>query len=100
MPERSQTSRRPPVQAAPLSLLTMGPSGIAVLFDHARRQKPEIDAELRAGEYGTLLGWLREKIHAPGRTWMPGELIERATGEALNPAYHIAHLRERYTGEV
>ena len=78
---------------------SLGNLTAAHLFHHARRLKPEIDGELRAGNYGTLLGWLREKIHLPGRRWMPGELIERATGEVLNPAHHIAHLRERYTGE-
>ncbi len=31
--------------------------------------------------------YLKEKVFSPGKTWKWDELIKRATGEPLNPAY-------------
>ena len=40
--------------------------------------------------------WLRTKIHTHGRTYSPDETLERATGEALDPAYFDRYVRENF----
>lgn len=46
----------------------------------------------------TLLGWLRQRIHAEGRRFETPDLIVRATGEKPTSKYFLAHLRSRYLG--
>lgn len=36
--------------------------------------------------------WLRERIFAPGASLRWDELVQQATGESLDPAYHIARI--------
>jgi len=46
-----------------------------------------------------VLAWLRENIHRPGSTWLPGELVERVTGEKLDARHFVAYLEEIKTGK-
>lgn len=75
---------------------TLGNLLAAQLMETARRI-PAIDDALNKAEYGPLLDWLRENIHAPGSCFTPGELIKRATGRALDAGAFLSHLRSRYT---
>ncbi|HYD82529.1 MAG TPA: carboxypeptidase M32, partial [Opitutus sp.] len=68
----------------------------AQLWKKVRSVRPEIEGEFGRGEFGWLLGWLRENVHAHGRRYELPELVARATGEALSPRALIAYLRERY----
>lgn len=62
----------------------------------AARSDDEIAGDMDRGEFGSLLDWMRERIHRPGSLYLPGELVERAAGSAVTPEAHIAHLRSRY----
>jgi carboxypeptidase Taq len=75
---------------------SLGNLNASQLYEAALRQVPGLEGQLAAGEYGGLLGWMREKIHAPGSRHLPGELIARAAGSATTPDAHLRHLRERY----
>ena len=44
-----------------------------------------------------LHGWLREHVYAPGRTFTPNELVQRATGQEMTAAPYLAYLRGKYT---
>ena len=55
-----------------------------------------LDTELARGEYGTLLKWLREKVHRHGMRHHPQELMRLATGEGTNTEAHLAALRKKY----
>jgi carboxypeptidase Taq len=58
--------------------------------------RPDIEAEFARGEFGWLLGWLRENIHSQGRRYSTTELVKRATGEELSPKHLARYLKERY----
>jgi carboxypeptidase Taq len=75
---------------------TLGTLNAAQLFAAALRQVPNLEHDLFAADYARLLGWLREKIHQPGRRYMPPELIERATGEPLRAVYFLDYLKAKY----
>ncbi len=75
---------------------TLGNLGAAQLFATACCERPEIPAELASGQYATLLGWLREKVHRHGSQMLPQDLIEAATGAPLSADAHLEHLRGRY----
>lgn len=65
---------------------------------HAIRQAiPDLYDQIEAGQFSTLLGWLRENIHQYGRKYLPNELIERATGEPLTSRYYLEYLNGKYS---
>lgn len=65
-------------------------------FEAAVAAYPKIPDELAAGEFGTLLGWMRANIHRHGAKFLPGELIQRATGRPLDPAPYLRYLNRKY----
>jgi carboxypeptidase Taq len=76
---------------------TLGNLASVQFFEKAVADVPSIPAEVERGEFGGLLGWLRESIHRHGRKFLPGELIERVTGSPLNSSHYIAYLRRKYS---
>ncbi|SMF13308.1 carboxypeptidase M32 [Pseudogulbenkiania subflava] len=77
---------------------TLGAMYAAQYFAALRRQQPDLDAQIAAGNLVPVFGWLERNIWSQGSRWQTNELVTRATGEALNPAYFRAHLEQRYLG--
>ena len=69
----------------------------AQLWDRMRETLPDVEGSVRRGDLGPVREWLHEKIHRPGTTWLPGELIERATGSALDAGHFVAYLNAKYS---
>ena len=63
---------------------TLGNLYAAQLWDALGRDLPDLDDQLRRGEFGGLLGWLRTHVHAHGRRYTAPELCQRATGRPLS----------------
>ncbi len=61
-----------------------------------RQQFPDFDDRIGGGDLRFVREWLREHIHRFGRTYPAAELIQRVTGEPLNPAYFAQYLRGKY----
>jgi carboxypeptidase Taq len=76
---------------------TIGNVASAQLFAAARRAEPDVPAQIGRGEFGPLLGWLRDNVHASGRKFFPRELLIRATGEPLNPEPYLRYLNEKFS---
>ena len=68
----------------------------AQLWRAACEDLPDLDADLEAGVYGNLRGWLVDKVHRHGRRLTPAELIEQAVGGPLDPAPLLEHLGLKY----
>ncbi len=79
------------------STYTLGNLNAAQLFAAATAD-PEIAGAVAKAEYGPLLGWLREKVHAKGAVPTPAEIVRAATGKEPSPEAHLAHLTRRYLG--
>ena len=77
---------------------TLGAMYAAQYFATLRRQNPGLDDKIGRGELEPVFGWLRDNIWTQGSRWTTDELVQRATGEALNPAHYRAHLEARYLG--
>jgi carboxypeptidase Taq len=77
---------------------TLGNLNAAQLMRRATADHPELKNQLAQGEYQTLLGWLRDKIHRHGLRYPPQELMQRATGEPTRASYHLEALREKFLG--
>ncbi len=71
----------------------------AQFFRQAMADLGDLDASFQKGDFSTLLGWLREKIHCHGRRYSPAELVERITGSPLQHEPLISQLTQKY-GEI
>jgi carboxypeptidase Taq len=76
---------------------TLGNLVSAQLFETARRDLPDLDRQLAAGDFAPLLGWLREHVHRHGRKLTPDELVRKATGRPIEAGPWIAYVRRKFT---
>jgi len=78
---------------------TLGNIMSAAFFDRAIEAHPEIVAEISAGEFGTLHGWLKEQIYQHGSKFTAAEMVERVTGGPLTIEPYIRYLNTKF-GEL
>ncbi len=71
----------------------------AQLFDQAKQDLPDLEAQIAVGQFAELLGWLRTNIHQYGRKLEALEILERVTGEGLNAGPWLEYIRQKY-GEI
>jgi carboxypeptidase Taq len=79
---------------------TLGAMLAAQLFGAARAQVPGVLEAIGRGDFGPLLGWLRERVHGRGAMPRFAELVEQATGAPLAVEPFLEHLRARYLGQA
>jgi carboxypeptidase Taq len=79
---------------------TLGNLYAAQLWEAARKQLPDLDEAIGRGEFGGLLGWLREHVHRHGRQYSALELCRRATGEELSVEPFFRYLEGKLRGMV
>jgi carboxypeptidase Taq len=75
---------------------TLGNLNAAQLMRQVQVECPSLAAELAQGEYGTLLGWLRDKLHRHGQRHRPLDLMRLATGVPTDSRAHLQNLREKF----
>jgi len=75
---------------------TLGAMTAAQLFQAAVAARPAIPDDLSTGNFGPLLGWLREHVHGKGCLLTAPDLLTEATGRPLDPDVFLTHLRHRY----
>ncbi len=69
----------------------------AQFVNKMKKDLPNYHDLIRQGEFKSILNWLKENIHCHGKTLKPTEIIEKVTGEAINPKYFIEYLEEKYS---
>jgi hypothetical protein len=55
-----------------------------------------LDDEIRRGEFGGLLAWLRTNIHRMGQRLSAEEIIEKATGDGLGTGAFFRYLEAKH----
>ena len=78
---------------------TLGAMAAAQLMKAARHRVGGLDTALSQGDFGPLLGWLRQNIHSQGSLLGFNDLMREATGKPLDPADFEAHLNARYLAD-
>jgi carboxypeptidase Taq len=76
---------------------TLGNILSAQFYAAALKACPDIPAEIERGQFGSLHGWMRENVYAPGSKFTAPELVERATGQAMRIEPYIEYLRTKYS---
>ena len=75
---------------------SLGSFYAAQFFESAKHSDPELVNKMENGVTDGLLGWLRQRVHASGRTWNSEEICNKATGEPLNVQYFLDYLLDKY----
>ncbi len=69
------------------------------LYESLRADRPELDDELAAGQFGGLFDWLRQNVHSVAATVSMPELIRNATGKPLSAAAWLRYVEGKYLEE-
>jgi carboxypeptidase Taq len=67
------------------------------LWEALRRDVPDLDDELAAGRFDSLLAWLGEHVWRHGRRYPAAELLERAVGTGIDVEPYTAYLVEKFS---
>ena len=69
----------------------------AAQFEHTMKKEiPNMYASIEDGNLLPIKEWLNKKIHQYGKSLEPAEILQRVTGEEINPDYLIAYLENKY----
>ncbi len=68
----------------------------AQLLATIKREHPDFDARLAGGDFTFVLEWMRTHVHVHGRVYSASDLIQRISGEPLNPVHYNRYLRTKY----
>lgn len=77
---------------------TLGALNAAQLFTAIRKQHPDWEERLEKGDVSFVRQWLEQKVWQKASRMDAREIIREATGKETDPAFFLAHLRERYLG--
>jgi len=75
---------------------TLGAMYACQFYNTMCRELPDTEENIAKGNFVPIKNWLNEKIHRQGKLYTPAELVQRVTGEALNPDYFIQYLQNKY----
>jgi carboxypeptidase Taq len=66
------------------------------LWEKIHQDIPDLEDQIRRGEFGALLSWLREKVHRYGRKYEPQQLVQRITGSKITPEPYLRYLQQKF----
>lgn len=75
---------------------TLGNLYAAQFWASMKKDLPNVDAEIRSGNFANILQWLRKNIHQHGRKFSADELCKNITGETLNPQHFMNYIKTKY----
>lgn len=75
---------------------TLGAMAAAQLFAAAKRAVPGLLDGIARGEFEPLMAWLVKNVHGQGSRATTDEILQAATGSALDDTAFRAHLKARY----
>jgi carboxypeptidase Taq len=75
---------------------TLGNILSGMFYAEAVKAHPEIEAQVRAGRFGTLHRWLVKNVYRHGSKYTAPDLIKRVTGRELEAGPYMAYLRGKY----
>ena len=68
----------------------------AQMYNVALKKMPQLPEDYKKGEFSNLLNFVRENVHQHGAVYRAGDLINRITGEDLNPDYFMKYIENKF----
>ncbi|MGA7303550.1 MAG: carboxypeptidase M32 [Rhodothermales bacterium] len=75
---------------------TLGTLMSAQIFGAVRAALPDVDELIASRSFGPILEWLTERIYRHGRTFTAPEILDRATGQALDSASWLTYIKGKF----
>lgn len=75
---------------------TIGRLIAAQLFATYQKAQSNVYEHIKKGEFAPLKKWLTENVYQYASSLSTSEFLKRVTGETLNPAYFINHIKQKY----
>jgi carboxypeptidase Taq len=66
------------------------------LWDKYTEDDTQWASRIERGEFGPLREWLRSAVHQHGRSYPPGDLVMRITGQPISTAPYLGYLESKY----
>jgi carboxypeptidase Taq len=70
------------------------------IWQKALEDMPGLEDEVERGEFAPLRDWLERNVHRHGRKFLPQQVLQKATGAALDAKPYLAYLRAKYATGV
>ena len=67
------------------------------LWEQMHADMPDLDEQIRKGEFAALLEWLVTNVHQHGKKYEPQELVGRVTGSKIDAAPYMRYLKNKYS---
>ncbi len=71
----------------------------AQIWEKVNADIPNLEDQIRKGDFSALLSWLQDKIYRHGKKFEPQELVERITGSKIDGGPYIKYLNKKF-GEI
>ena len=71
---------------------------LSVQLLDAAKQDAQIAEQVDRAEYALLREWLVQNVHQYGRSRLPAEIVQAATGRPLSADAYVRYLEEKYGG--
>ena len=68
----------------------------AQLFEAARKDVPALEKDFESGNFRSLLGWLREKVHRFGLVEEAPRLIQKVTGQEPSSKPWLEYIKNKF----
>src|SRR5688572_1507386 len=68
----------------------------AQFYESLRTAVPDVDAQIARGDFGGLMGWLRQHVHSLGASVSAQDLMKLSTGKPLSAAAALRYLESKY----
>jgi carboxypeptidase Taq len=69
------------------------------IWEKVNSEIPNLEDQIRAGDFTALLSWLQDKVYRHGKKFEPQELVERVTGSKIDGGPYIKYLNKKF-GEI
>jgi carboxypeptidase Taq len=66
------------------------------LWEKINEDIPDLENQIERGEFSGLLDWLRRNVHRHGAKYEPQTLVQRITGEKINPRPYMRYLKAKF----
>jgi carboxypeptidase Taq len=66
------------------------------IWDTLKQEIPDVDAQMEAGDYSAILGWLTREIYSRARSQTPKDIIKAVTGRPIDPKPYLDGLSAKY----
>jgi len=66
------------------------------IWEKINEEIPDLDDQIRNGEFSHLLDWLIKNVHTHGKKYAPQELVQRVTGARIDSAPYMRYLKEKF----